>query len=466
MTSQTVIVTAQSVADPQKSAPAVVSLQSTPALSQWSMGYYQPWGYGGAPALPVSAIQWNGVTHVIHLAALVNPNGTLDLADGGLSTSAAALVTAAHANQVKVLMCLEAEVATNFNSAVENDLSTLVSNIMTVVNTYGYDGVDIDWEPSVGFDKDATNAADMTTLARALRSALGNKLLTVFAGASEESYFSAVYSLFDRLNLATYDLSCSWEGFGWHNSALYTPSSVSCAPSSLDQATTAYLSAGVPAAKFNLGLAFFGLKYSGGVLASDPTRGVSGPTQIASTTPTQTSLAYSAIAPLIMDLNYTWDPSAMVPYINYLGNTPSAYWYVTYDNPQSIQAKVQYIVAQHLGGWFIWLLGADYLTGNPHPQPLLDAVQAGSAPSVLSASTLGSGVVGTVYSASLSAAGAAPVQWSPSNGSLPGGLSLNSAGLISGIPTTAGTFTFVVTMENFAGRATQSFTITIAASTN
>jgi hypothetical protein len=152
----------------------------------------------------------------------------------------------------------------------------------------------------------------------------------------------------------------------------------------------------------------------------------------------------------------------MVPYINYLGSTPSAYWYLTYDDPRSIQTKIQYIEANGLGGWVIWDLSGDWLQ-EAHPHPLLDAVVAGSAPSVISGPAPDSGIVGAVYSVSLNATGAAPLQWSLSSGSLPAGLSLNSAGLISGIPTTAGTSTFAVTVENFAGRAEQSFTITIVA---
>ncbi|MGD0778008.1 MAG: putative Ig domain-containing protein, partial [Candidatus Solibacter sp.] len=214
------------------------------------------------------------------------------------------------------------------------------------------------------------------------------------------------------------------------------------------------------------GFSFFGAKYSGGVLASDPTQGINGPRQIWSSEPSYSNLDYKVILPLITPLNYTWDSVALVPYINHIGAAPSDYWYITYDNPQSIQTKVQYVIASNLGGWIIWALDEDYLPGVPHPHPLLDAVQAGGAPAILGASALSSGTVGTLYNASLGATGAAPLQWSLSGGSLPRGLSLNSAGVISGAPTTAGTSSFVVTVENFAGVSSQSFTITIAASAN
>jgi GH18 family chitinase len=463
LTAQTVTVTAQSVADSTKSASGVVSLQATPVVNQWSMGYYAA---VGDPALPVAAIRWNGLTHVAHASANVNADGTLDLSIWQVSSTAVALVTAAHANSVKVLLTISQAGKTEIQQAVSSNLSALVTNIMTVVSTYGYDGMDIDWEPFVG----STNGSSMTALAQALRLALGSRLLTV--DMEDPTWWAANqsnYSYFDRLSAMTYGMSGERpvNGPAWHNSALHCSGSdtYSC----LDNMGTLWLNAGVSANKLNLGLPFYGDKWSGGVLASDPAQGISGPRQTWPTGhgPTWTeSFNYNAIVPMITGQNYTWDPSAVVPYINHIGTTPSAYWYLTYDNPQSIQAKVQYIIAQNFGGWIIWHLGMDYMAGNPHPHPLLDAVQAGSAPAFLSASTLSSGTVGISHSASLSASGAAPLHWALSSGSLPNGLSLSSAGVISGTPTTTGTFTFIVTVGNFAGSASQSFAITIAASAN
>ena len=63
------------------------------------------------------------------------------------------------------------------------------------------------------------------------------------------------------------------------------------------------------------------------------------------------------------------------------------------------------------------------------------------APTITTTSLPG-GTVGESYSATLEATGGAtPYTWSVASGSLPGGLSLSSAGVISGTPTTAGTST-------------------------
>jgi chitinase len=426
------------------------------------MGYYS---VIGSPALPVASIQWSGLTHVAQVAAMVNGDGTLNLSSYQVSSTAAALVSAAHANNVKALIDIYQNGSTYLQQAVNCCLSTLVTNIMTVVNTYGYDGVDIDWEPFDG----STNGSAMTALAQALRLALGSRLLTV--NMEDSTWWAANqsnYSYFDRLSAMTYSMSGAWP----HNGPLWYAAALHCTGLDsvylcVDTLKTIWLNAGVPANKLNLGLPFYGDKWSGGVLASDPAQGISGPRQTWQTGhgPTWTeSIDYNAIVPMITQQNYTWDSSAVVPYINYIGTTPSAYWYLTYENPQSIQAKVQYIIAQNLGGWIIYHLGMDWISGASHPHPLLDAVQAGSAPAVLSASALSSGTVGRSYGASLGATGAAPLHWALSSGSLPSGLSLSSAGVISGTPMTAGTFTFIVTVGNFAGSAAQSFTITIASS--
>ena len=465
LTSQTVTVTARSVADPTKSASEVVSLQTMPSVNQWSMGYYL--ATNGMGPMPVSAIKWNGLTHVAHCYAFVNAAGTLDLSTAHVSSDAAALVTAAHANNVKALLTIGqigGGPGTTLQQAVSSNLSALVANIMTVVSTYGYDGVDIDWEP---FDP-GTNGAAMTSLAAALRAALGSNLLTVATNASP-TYWASNYSYFDRLNYMSYDMTGTWHGAGtgaFYNAALYC-NGADNVYSCLNDIRQAYVNAGIPANKLGIGFPFYGYRWDGGELASDNSQGISGPRQVwqAGHLPTQTALNYNAIMPLITGQDYKWDPLAVVPYLSSPG-TPSTSWWVTYDDPQSIRAKVQYIIAQNLGGWIIWDLGGDWITGAAHPHPLLDAVQVGSAPAVLGASALGSGTVGTVYSASLSATGAAPLHWVLSSGSLPNGLSLSSVGVISGTPTTAGTFTFIVTVGNFAGSASQSFTITIAASAN
>jgi hypothetical protein len=79
--------------------------------------------------------------------------------------------------------------------------------------------------------------------------------------------------------------------------------------------------------------------------------------------------------------------------------------------------------------------------------------------------TLPGGAVGTAYSATLAAtSGTKPYTWSVYSGSLPAGLSLAaSTGVISGMPTEAGTSDFFIGVKGAgANTATASLSITVA----
>jgi hypothetical protein len=78
--------------------------------------------------------------------------------------------------------------------------------------------------------------------------------------------------------------------------------------------------------------------------------------------------------------------------------------------------------------------------------------------------TLPSGIVGTAYiQTTLGASGGrSPYTWTIASGSLPGGLTLTSSGVISGTPTAAGAFSFTVRLSDSAGAvADKPFTITV-----
>ena len=89
----------------------------------------------------------------------------------------------------------------------------------------------------------------------------------------------------------------------------------------------------------------------------------------------------------------------------------------------------------------------------------------GSAVSISTPAILPSGSVGAAYSTSLAATGGvSPYTWSITSGSLPPGLVISSAGVISGTPTTTGTYIFSAQVEdNTLLTASQPFSLTIAA---
>jgi hypothetical protein len=84
---------------------------------------------------------------------------------------------------------------------------------------------------------------------------------------------------------------------------------------------------------------------------------------------------------------------------------------------------------------------------------------------IISTSSLPDGVVGDPYSAVLMAdGGTAPYTWTLNSGSLPDGLGLGAGGLISGTPTAAGLYHFIIRVDDYAGDFdTQEFSLYIDA---
>jgi hypothetical protein len=88
---------------------------------------------------------------------------------------------------------------------------------------------------------------------------------------------------------------------------------------------------------------------------------------------------------------------------------------------------------------------------------------AAIAPSITTASPLPNGTVGRAYSQTLAATGGTtPNTWALNAGTLPGGLTMNGAGVISGTPTNYGTFNFTVQLTDYAGlTASKAFSISV-----
>ena len=74
---------------------------------------------------------------------------------------------------------------------------------------------------------------------------------------------------------------------------------------------------------------------------------------------------------------------------------------------------------------------------------------------------LPSGAVGTAYNQTLTVVGYMPITWSVESGALPGGLTLSTAGVISGVLSAEGSFTFTVKATNYLESDTKAFTIEV-----
>lgn len=100
-------------------------------------------------------------------------------------------------------------------------------------------------------------------------------------------------------------------------------------------------------------------------------------------------------------------------------------------------------------------------------QTAVEAISIAPAPLKITTSALPAGASGTSYSQAMQAIGGSPsYQWSLKSGSLPTGLTLTSAGTISGTPSATGSFTFTARVSDTSNpvqTASAVLTLSIAA---
>jgi hypothetical protein len=337
----------------------VFGVQSVSAQTTWSVGAYFP---SSGPNPPLSAIQWSALTHVQMVGGQPNSDGSVTLASN-FASQAAALITAAHANGVKVifpLTNLAVGAGANFTGAASSgNLTTFINNIMSTVNTYGFDGVDLDWE-------ETWNATEVGNLITGLRTALGTKILTAddvsSAGCPSNTYTTAMIANLDRLTVDTYDLGGSWNTETWFSSPLYSVAGHGF--QSVDSDMAAVRACGYPMAKVNIGIPFYGYFIT-------PSNG---PYQSFGSSPSLTTIGYASGLATYGATGYTYDTTAHESWKAISGSS----WYQT-ENVQSVTDKVNYVQANGLGGWLIWVLGWDYTPGASPQMPLLDAIGKASA---------------------------------------------------------------------------------------
>lgn len=355
-------------------------LPGTARAELWNTGYYPAYRQ---TYYPPSEIDFTALTHVIHFDIAPNADGTLNTNVNGMTPDrSTALVSAVHAAGKRVLICVAGSGPGGFMGATTNThRAAFIGNLVNFVSVYGYDGIDIDWEPLAG-----SEVTQYTNFVRELRAALKAltppRLLTV-ATAQQPAWFAALQTQLDQINLMTYGLSGAWAGWvTWFNAPIYDggyrfPSTGGLVPST-DGMVNDFLDAGVAASKLGIGIAFYGKVWAGG--AGTSTGGAALPRQTWTTAPTVTGMAYFDIMSTHYQTSlYRWDSAAQAAYLT-LDNTGSASdKFISYDDEHACQAKVSYARNCELGGVMIWELGQGYRSTQPVGQrdPLLQAVKQG-----------------------------------------------------------------------------------------
>lgn len=217
-------------------------------------------------------------------------------------------------------------------AATRENRERFAESVVEFVREHDLDGLDYDWEFPTADERE-----DFTAMVRTLRSYLddagredGTEYLLTSATSTAPDHlagidFEAVTPHFDFFNVMTYDMVSGPET---HHTNLYT--STHNEEYSVDRTVERYLDAGVPREKIVIGSGF----YSRGGVRTE----------------------YENLVPEYVendDYEVHWDDAAQAPYLT----GPEGF--VSYDDPRSVQRKVDYLRDRDLRGIMFWHYGGD-----------------------------------------------------------------------------------------------------------
>ncbi len=273
--------------------------------------------------------------------------------------------------------------STNFSdvSLTERSRAVFIQSATEFLALHDLDGLDVDWEyPGLigaGHPFRVEDKQNFTLLLKELRKRFdaetkktGKRLyLTIAAGASDEfmdhTEMAKVQAYVDTVNLMTYDYyePDSDPTTGHHAPLFLNPADPKKASS--DVTVTSFEKAGVPPGKLLLGVPFYGHEWGE---VPDQNHGLFQPgKQIPGA-----YAPYKVIAGSMLDQGFVryWDSAASVPYLY----SKDKHVFVSYEDPESLTVKCNYVLSHKLGGVMFW----EYF-GDPSGKLLETINQAFSA---------------------------------------------------------------------------------------
>ena len=254
----------------------------------------------------------------------------------------------------------------NFSDAVLTITSrkAFAKSAVDIIKTYHLDGVDIDWEyPGMPGEEGNVyrpeDGQNFTLMFKALRDELNEfetksktkYLLTTAVGGSQSfldhTDMKVAAKYLDYVNLMTYDYYSSVTA--GHHTNLFS-SKIYNSGNSADIAVKAYLSAGVPANKLVMGIAFYGRNFT---MVSDGKVGIG--EKIVSQ---KFGAGYSVIKDSLVNksgFKEFRDDDAKAPYL-LNANTKE---FITYDDEWSVNNKCKYVLENGMAGVMFWEYSSD-----------------------------------------------------------------------------------------------------------
>ena len=218
----------------------------------------------------ISTVRWDYITDAMILYAIIHTDASVEIRT---VNNFAECVTQAHANDCNVLLSLGAESSSDWKTTITTagHRTSIVNAVIGHMNTYGFDGIDIDLEIPY-----AADYANWKLLVQELKAALPvGKLLSVAITAGVEAYATAgdstfiyrvatadadhyensVLELFDFLNVMAYD-----------GHYVYTHSPAQHSPYEYFVASLTYwMNRGIAVSRLMMGVPFYGVLTNDGV---------------------------------------------------------------------------------------------------------------------------------------------------------------------------------------------------------
>jgi len=257
----------------------------------------------------------------------------------------------------------------NFSDAALTPESRLkfARSAADLVRVYNLDGIDIDWEYpgqiGAGNIYRPEDKQNFTLMLKELRTQLDSMAarfnpgrhyeITIAAGGDQSflnhTDMAEAQKYLDYVNLMTYDYHTSASDSTGYLTNLY-PSPLDPERNSVKTSVDIYEKAGVPANKIVIGAAFYGRGWSG---AEPLNRGRFSPY-----TGSGHSFSYDTLRVKYIDMNgFTryWDQTSQSPYLW----NDATQTMISYEDPQSLAAKAEYVKKNNLAGIMFWEYGGD-----------------------------------------------------------------------------------------------------------